>query len=367
MRKSILIVDDEELNRELLKQMFEQDYDIILAENGQEAILKLGQHMDEVVVVLLDLLMPVVDGYHVLQFWQERNIFQKIPVVLITAADDQQLEFSCISMGAFEVINKPFVAKTVRKKVDTLISVYHNMDNLEERIKDQSDQLFKQQERLESFQEKLLETISNIVEFRNLETGLHVKRVKEFTRIMAETYQKMYPEDGLTKAKIENIVAAAAMHDIGKIAISDNILLKRGPLDAEERRIMQTHTTQGCEILNMLIDVQEEEKLNACYEICRHHHERYDGKGYPDGLVGEEIPISAQLVSIVDVYDALVSERVYKKAFPKEVAYDMITSGECGVFGPKLIACFKDARERITECDDSNRRGEYYAKEKYIS
>lgn len=354
MKKSVLIVDDEELNRELLKQIFENEYNIIEAEDGYEAIGLFEKHSDEVAVVLLDLIMPRVSGYQVLQYWQNRGILNKVPVVLITASEDQQMEFSCYSLGALAVINKPFVAKTVRKRVDSMIEMFNNVGILEEQIKNKNDQISKQQKRLESFQEKLLDTISNIVEFRNLETGLHVKRVKEFTRILAETYREKYPEQGLTKEQIDVIVAAAAMHDIGKIAISDDILLKQGKLTDEERQIMQEHTTKGCEILNMMMDVQEEDQFKACYEICRHHHERYDGNGYPDGLKGNEIPISAQLVSIVDVYDALVSVRVYKKAFSREDAFRMIVNGECGVFAPKLVQCFMAAKERIANCDDVN-------------
>lgn len=346
MRDTILIVDDEELNRELLRQIFEDDYNIIMAEDGKEAIAQFGKHKDRIAIILLDIVMPVLSGYQVLQVLHAKEVLDKIPVILITAQDDAQTEFACYSLGATAIINKPFVAQTVRKRVVSTIELYHNVEELEFTIEEQKHQL-------ETFNDSLLDAVSNIVEFRNLETGDHVKRVKGLTRILAGAYRKLYPEAGLTKEKIDTIVRASALHDLGKISIPDNILLKPGRLTDEEREVMMSHTTKGCEILNMLSDVQDQETFRASYEVVRYHHERYDGKGYPDGLQGEDIPLSAQLVSVADVYDALVSERVYKKAFEKEKAYNMIINGECGTFSPKLMKCLEFAKDAIETFADS--------------
>jgi putative two-component system response regulator len=347
MRDTILIVDDEELNRELLRQMFETDYKVLMAKDGKEAITQLGKHMNEIAIILLDIVMPVLNGYQVLQVLHAKGILDKIPVILITAQDDAQTEFACYSLGATAIINKPFVAQTVRKRVVSTIELYQNVHEMETTIKGQSETIDEQKQKLEAFNDSLLDAVSNLVEFRNLETGDHVKRVKGLTRILAVTYRKLYPEAGLTKHRIEVIVRVSALHDLGKIAIPDSILLKPGRLTDDERKVMMSHTTKGCEILNMLSDVQDQETFKASYEVCRHHHERHDGKGYPDGLKGDEIPLSAQLVSLADVYDALVSERVYKKAFSKDVAYNMIMDGECGTFSPKLIKCLEYAKEAI--------------------
>ncbi|MCM1288746.1 MAG: response regulator [Clostridium sp.] len=355
MRKSILIVDDDELNRELLSQIFEDEYKILMAEDGKQAILQLEEHMEDIAVVLLDLIMPVLNGYQVLKVLNSRKILDDIPVVLITADSDGQTELSCYSLGASAVITKPFVTQTVRKRVYNLIDLHRNADALAKKVEQQRERLHEQRRKMEIFNEKLVDVVSNIVEFRDLESGAHVKRVKGLTRIMAETYMKLYPESGLNDDKINVIVRASALHDIGKISIPDSILLKPGRLTDEEREIMMSHTTKGCEILKLIDVVQDDEQMQAAYDICRHHHERHDGKGYPDGLKGDEIPLSAQLVSIVDVYDALVCERVYKKAFDKETAYNMIQNGDCGIFSPKLLKCFAYAKKEMEEFSDSQK------------
>jgi putative two-component system response regulator len=347
MRDTILIVDDEELNRELLCQMFEGKYKLLTAADGREGIMLLGKHINEIAVILLDIVMPVVNGYQVLQVLHSRDIISRIPVVLITAQDDDQTELQCYQMGASALISKPFKAQTVIKRVDDIINMHQNVEVLQQQVKTQEDQLLEQQKKLEDFNERLLDVISNVVEFRDVESGEHIKRVKGLTRIMAKTYQAMYPEEHITDATIDIITKASAMHDIGKISIPDHILLKPGRLTDDEKQVMMSHTTKGCEILNMLASFQDEEQFKAAYDICRYHHERYDGSGYPDKLKGDQIPLSAQLVSVADVYDALVSDRVYKKAYDKDTAYEMIVTGKCGQFSPKMMACFEKARKAI--------------------
>ena len=355
MRRTILVVDDEELNRELLRQMFESDrYNVITAQDGREAMLKLNTYADDIVIVLLDLMMPVVDGHQVLKAMNEEGILDKIPAVMITADTDQRTELSCYELGASAVINKPFVAQIVRKRVINLIENSQNKGRLEDILRYQSAKLSEQQAKLNEYYDNLLESIINIVEFRDLESGEHIQRVKGMTRIIAEAYMKLFPESGLTKEQMNVIVRASVVHDVGKIAVPDNVLLKPGRLTDEEREIMNSHTTKGCEILDKT-NMVHDELFKASYEIVRHHHERHDGKGYPDKLKGDEIPLSARLVSIVDVYDALVSERVYKKPFDKPTAYQMIVDGKCGQFSPELLKCLEYARGQIEAFADGHK------------
>lgn len=348
MRNTILVVDDEELQIELLRQIFENDYNIVTAKDGKEAIFQLNKYYKEVVIMLLDLSMPVLNGYQVLQVLKSSPVFKDVPIAMVTASMETSLEISCYSMGAVAVIHKPFAAQNVRKQIDNIVEMYQNSLQLKMTLNEQT-------EKLNMFYENLTDTISNLVEFRDLESGTHIKRVKEFTRLMAEAYAELYPDEGLTNEDIITISRASAMHDIGKIAIPDSILLKPGALTDEERQVMMSHTTKGCDILGCLKGVQDTEHLKVCYDICRYHHERYDGNGYPDKLKGDAIPLSAQLVSIVDVYDALVSNRVYKRAYSKQVAYNMIMEGECGVFSPKILNSFKRARKKIEKFSDSCR------------
>lgn len=347
MKKKILVVDDDELSRALLTQMFESEYDVIAVEDGRKAIAAIGEHLRELVVILLDLVMPVLNGHQVLQVLNAEKITDRIPVILVTSQTDTQTELSAYALGAASVIFKPYVAEVVRRNVTNIIGLRQSAAVLEEIIETQNVQLDRQQRQLDTYNDNLLEAISNIVEFRDLESGQHIKRVKGLTRIIGQTYMQMYPTAGLTKHRINVIARASVTHDLGKISIPDGILLKPGRLTDEERKIMQTHTTKGCEILNLLTDVQDKELLAASYEICRHHHERDDGSGYPDGLSGDEIPLSAQIVSIADVYDALVSERCYKSPFDKDTAYRMIMEGECGAFSPKLLKCMEYSRNAI--------------------
>lgn len=353
MRNMILIVDDEELNREILRAIFEPTHEIVTACDGREAIEQLRAHHDELAAVLLDIVMPNVTGYQVLQTLHARNDTQVFPIILITANTDSDVALRCYSIGAAEIISKPFVAAVVRQRVMNMIEMYATREQLKNQL-DLSEQKLSERERqLEEFNDNFVDTISNMVEFRDMESGQHVKRVKGLTQILAETYAEFYPESGLTPQRIRQIVKAAALHDIGKIAIPDTILLKPGRLTPEERKIMEEHTTRGCEILAMLENVQDKEHYAEAYEIVRHHHERYDGGGYPDKLKGDEIPISAALVSLADVYDALTSERIYKKAYSKEKSYNMIMEGACGAFGPKLIRCFEHSREAMELFIDS--------------
>jgi putative two-component system response regulator len=350
----MLIVDDIEINREILGEILEDDYEVICAENGQKAIEAVDKYKTDLAVILLDIVMPVLDGYEVLEYLAGNGYLEKVPVLIITGENSIKIEKRCFEMGASDFIRKPFDHALVHKRVSNVAQLYSYRNRLEEKVlqqtgtlKRQYEMLQKQAEELRRKNENIIDILGTVVECRDMESGEHIQRVKEYTRILANEMMKTYPEYGLNKRKIEVIVSASALHDVGKIAIPDNILLKPGKLTKEEFEYMKSHTTRGCEILNNIKGAWDEEYGECSYEICRHHHERYNGKGYPDGLSGEHIPISAQLVSIADVYDALVNERVYKDAIAPDKAYQMILRGECGVFSPKLLEAFRRVRKEF--------------------
>lgn len=345
-KSTILIVDDVDINREILCEVF-REYNTIQAANGREAIDIIEANPDGISVVLLDVVMPVMDGVAVLEEMKKRGWLDSIPVLLITGEATTQVERKAYRLGVSDIIKKPFDAFIAKQRTKNVIELYYNKRHLEEMVDLQTKVLRKQAEELLSVNDRIVDVMSNVVEFRNLESGDHVKRVKTFTNILAKYVAQEYPEYNLDKNAINMITSAAALHDVGKIVIPDAILLKPGRLTPEEFEVMKTHTTRGCEVIDMLADIQQGEYGKVSYEICRHHHERYDGRGYPDGLKGEEIPISAQIVSVADVYDALVNERCYKAAFTTEEAYRMISGGECGTFSPKLMHCFELAREEF--------------------
>ena len=356
MRSKVLIVDDLELNREMLAAILEKDYPILEAEGGKKAISMIQEHQDEIAVVLLDLVMPEMDGFAVLEVMKNHSWLKTIPVLVITAESKAEVESKCFEMGVSDFIRKPFDNAIVRNRVRNIVDLFSYKNHLEEKVEKQTETLKKQYkllvmqaEKLKESNTRIIDILGTVVECRNLESGEHVKRVKGFTRILAEQMMADYPEYGLTKEKIDVIVSASSLHDIGKIAIPDSILLKPARLTKDEYEYMKSHTTRGCDVLNNVENVWDEAYSKASYDICRHHHERYDGKGYPDGLAGDAIPISAQLVGLADAYDALVSERVYKSAYSEDEAFRMIVSGECGVFSPKLLECFRKVKKQFEE------------------
>src|SRR5574344_1338666 len=358
MKNKILIVDDVAINREILTLILEDLYEIVEAEDGEQAIDILKESNKEIAAILLDLMMPKVDGYGVIQYLEESKLLERIPVIIISGESGVEAERNCLKMGASDFIRKPFDNIIVRKRVQNNVELFMHKNRLEEKVAEQTEELLNQAEQLKKYNEKIIEILGTVIEYRNLESGEHIKRVKGFTKILAEQMAKDYPEYDLTPEKIEIIVAASALHDVGKIAIKDAVLLKPGKLDKDEFEYMKSHTTRGCDIINQMNDAWDETYAKASYEICRYHHERYDGKGYPDGLSGEDIPISAQLVSVADVYDALVSERVYKSAYTKDKAYHMILMGECGVFSPKLMECLKKTKTKMEKLADKNQKME---------
>lgn len=356
MRNKVLIIDDAEVNREMLAGILEQEYPVLMAENGQRGIEMLEKHLREICVVLLDLIMPVMDGYAVMKTMEEKGYLKRLPVLVISGEQAVDVERRCFDCGVSDFIRKPFDNVLVMKRVKNVVDLFAYRNCLEEQVESQTktlkrqyDMICRQAEELIKRNEKITDILAEIVESRNLESGEHVKRVKAYTQILAREVMKNYPEYHLTEDEIRIIESASAVHDIGKIAIPDNILLKPGKLTDEEFECMKSHTVKGCEVLDHIKEVWDDNYKTYANAICRHHHERFDGRGYPDKLVGDEIPIAAQIVSVADVYDALISERCYKEAFTKEQAFNMIINGECGKFSPKLMECLKNVRKEMED------------------
>ena len=359
-QKKLFIIDDTEVNRAILVEMFKDEYEIVEADDGDTGLKAIAATGDvkKIAAVLLDIIMPRVDGFAVLDQLVKKELHEKFPVIMITAETSTDIERDAYQRGAQDVIHKPFDPVIVRKKVDRAIELNEHKNDLENKVAQQTQAIHKQFQALMASQEKLnkanaelqnnnnriIEVLCTIVEFRNMESGQHLSRIKGFVNILAVTLMHSYPKYELNDHKIDVITNASAMHDIGKITIPDSILMKPGRLTEDEFEVMKSHTTRGCEIVKMLKNLQDEEYLKISYDIARHHHEKYDGNGYPDHLRGDQISIAAQLTSLADVYDALCSDRVYKSAFTPDKAYEMIIGGECGVFNPDLITAFELAR-----------------------
>ena len=320
------------------------EYEILEAGNGYEATAQLEAN-DNIVLILLDVVMPGINGFGVLEYMQEHGLIEKIPVILITGETIIDSDDQAYSFGVADVMHKPFYPHIVRRRGKNIIELYLNKRNMEKRLKEQEEEIRAKEKKIRDGNEFMIDALSSVIEFRNLETGEHIRQIKSFTRIMLKHLMKQFPEYGLTPVKADEIVRASVLHDIGKIGIPDAILLKPGRLTPEEFEIMKSHTTIGCELLEKFHRNRGDDFYHYCYDICRYHHERWDGNGYPDHLKGDEIPISAQVVSIVDVYDALISSRVYKDPYANNVAYDMIINGECGQFSPDILKCFTLAKD----------------------
>ncbi len=350
-KKTLLIADDAELNRILLRQIFEDDFNILEAEDGDQTIQILKEQSDKISLLFLDLVMPGKTGLEVLDFMDFQGYMETIPVIMITGEATAQTDEKAYEYGASDIIYKPFNARVIRRRTLNILELFENRFNLEKKLKKRTKELMESKEKLEKSNEFLVNALSSVVEFRSLESGEHIKRVKFFTRIFLTYLKKFYPEYDLSKEQIDLIVNASALHDIGKIAIPDSILLKPAKLTKDEFDEMKKHTIYGCEILERFKQ-EDSEFYRYCYDICRYHHERYDGNGYPDRKKGEEIPIWAQVVSIADVFDALISMRVYKTPYATDTAFQMILDGECGVFSPKIIDCFQMAKSVLFETSE---------------
>ncbi|MCH5142381.1 MAG: diguanylate cyclase [Clostridiales bacterium] len=339
-RRSILIVDDSELNRALLSDMLESDYDIIEAENGKEAIRILHERELEISLMLLDIVMPEMNGFEVLEVMNQKDWIKSIPVIMISAETSSTSIDRAYDLGAVDYISRPFDERTVKHRVNSNFMLSLRQAEMTELL---SSQIY-QKEKDNSL---MIEILSHIVEFRNGESGLHVINVNTITKMLLEALVKKTDKYPLTNQDIRTIVTASALHDIGKISVPSEILNKPGRFTPEEFAIMKQHTVEGSNMLDALPFHKDDPLVKISYEICRWHHERYDGRGYPDGLVGENIPISAQVVAMADVYDALTAERCYKPKIEPDKAVQMIMNGECGQFNPILTECLLEILPRL--------------------
>lgn len=350
-RDTVLIFEDNAIDRAILTELFRTDYKILEAENGKSGLALLNSHYQSIAIVLLDYLMPVMDGFAVLEQLKDKNILNKIPFIMITGEDSSEVEKKGYEYGIVSYVKKPYQPEVVKQVVSNAIGWFQYKMELEvvvrkqnESIRKQNGILIQQAKKLKHLNEILIDSLSNIVEFRNLESKQHIKRIREFTLCLGKSMMKLYPECGLTPEQLDQIGWASSLHDIGKIAIPDNIILKPGKLTDDEFELIESHTTKGAEIILHSVRLNDKAIFDYAYDIARHHHEKYDGKGYPDGLKGDEISIAAQLVSLADVYDALVSKRVYKAAYEPDKAYQMIMGGHSGAFSPQLLKAFEEVR-----------------------
>lgn len=338
-KQKILIVDDSEMNRAILTGILDDGYDFLEAENGLQALDVLRAHRD-ISLVLLDIVMPELDGFGVLSVMGEQHWIDQTPVIMISAESDSMLVERAYQLGATDYISRPFDKSVVRRRVINTLMLYSKQKHLMRMI---TEQVY----RREKSNRLMTGILSHIVEFRNAESGPHVQHIQTVSELLLRQLARKTDRYTLTEDDIALISTASALHDIGKISIPDSILNKPGKLTAEEFEVVKTHAAVGASILQNLPMTQDEPLIQVAYQICRWHHERYDGHGYPDGLVGDQIPITAQVVSLADVYDALTGERCYKKAYPHETAVRMIQNGECGVFNPLLIECLLDIQDQL--------------------
>ena len=340
-KENILIVDDIETNRIILENILQDKYEILQSGSGIDAIAMMLSGEASPSIVLLDIMMPDMDGYQVLELMKTTPELAKIPVLFITAADSETNESKGLSLGAVDYISKPFNPEVVKVRVDNHLKLRNYSESLEEMVKEKTAELVRTKD-------KILETMANIIEYRDLESGHHVKRTSELSKAMIDyLYIQGYDRRMINDVDHDTIIKAVPLHDIGKISIPDSILLKPGPLTREEFEIIKTHAAIGSEIVKTMLDEDDMQYLKYCYDICRYHHERWDGKGYPDGLSGEDIPLSARILAIVDVYDALVSSRTYKPPFSHDKAMNIIKDGAGTQFDPVIIEALLEMHEQF--------------------
>ena len=353
-KQKILIADDSEMNRELLAAILEEEYDIIQVNDGVQAVDCLQRQAEEISLLLLDIVMPHMDGFEVLSYMNKEHWIDSIPVVIISSENSPIYIKRGYDLGATDFIEKPFDANMVLRRSANAILLGAKQRRMTSIV---SNQIYER----EKSSKLMINILSHIVEFRNGESGLHVLHIQTITEmLLRQLVQKENNRYALSKEQIRMITTASALHDIGKISIPDEILNKPGRLTAEEFAVIKGHSMAGANMLSELpLDQKEEPLVKTAYEICRWHHERYDGGGYPDGLKGEEIPVSAQVVALADVYDALTSERCYKDAYSHEKAIEMILAGQCGAFNPLMLECLLDISSSL------KKKMGYKSKERY--
>ncbi len=343
-KKCILIVDDEFINREVMKNVFEACYTFEEAYDGEGGLAAALKYQDKLCAILLDVNMPKMNGLELLREFNRIGLTEKIPVFLVTAHEEFDIAREAYELGVMDVINKPIIPFVILRRVQSVVELFRAREALAAEVKSQEVKLQESSDRIDALHRATIESLASAIEFRDVESGAHTNRIYGITKHLLS---KTAMGDGFSDEDIENMAIGSIMHDIGKIAISDIILNKPAKLTREEYEVMKLHTVKGGELMRQISKAQSHDSYVYACDIALHHHERWDGGGYPDGLRGDEITVWSQVVSIADVYDALVSPRVYKKAFDPDVAVNMIKNGECGVFNPKLLECFLEVEPEI--------------------
>lgn len=349
---SMLIIDDDEMNCDVLANIFEKDHDILTAGNGSEGLATLGRNRDKICAILLDVMMPVMDGMEMLGHLSAAEITENIPVFLITGETDNNVIKRAYDLGVMDVIPKPITPHIVLRRVHSVMELFAARNHFAEVVAQQTEELRAQNKRLAEVSMGMIEALATATEFRSGESGEHVLRIHDITELFLKEspLRKLYDNE-----QIQQISLASILHDVGKISIPDGILNKPGRFTDEEFDIMKLHTVNGEKMLMQITKIRDQPFYQHAKEIARSHHERWDGRGYPDGLKGNAIPLAAQIVSIADVYDALVSPRCYKAAFEHEMAVNMIIEGKCGTFNPELLGYFRDIEPVIMNLYQSRR------------
>ena len=360
LKEKILIADDSEMNQMLLEEILSDKYEYVMAKDGTEAVDILEKN-DDIDLVMLDINMPKMDGFGVLEIMNLRHWISEVPVIIISSESDVDFIRRGYDLGASDYISRPFDLTVVRRRVENTLMLYARQKRLVRLVE---EQVYER----EKTNNTMINILSHVIEYRNNESGQHILHVRTMTDILLRRLIEITDKYPLTETDISMIASVSALHDIGKISVPKAILNKPGKLDPEEWEIMKSHAAIGDSMLCDIGMQQSETLMNLAHEICRWHHERWDGRGYPDGLKGDEIPISAQVVAMADVYDALTSERCYKKSFDHATAIKMITNGECGAFNPLLIQCLLDVQDQLFENMHTDpRRFDYRQEAKRLS
>ena len=341
-KSRILIVDDSGMNRMMLSELLEDRYDILEASNGVEALALIRQNLSSLDLVLLDIVMPELDGFGVLALMKKCHWLEFIPVIMISSEGDSSYIEKAFNLGASDYIQRPYKGFLIHRRIMNTLGLFQRQRRLVGLVE---EQVYEN----EKNSRMMINILGHIVEFRNGESGMHIHHIQVITKLLLHHLVEMTDAYPLSESDIAMYSTASALHDIGKISIDGDILNKPGRLTPEEFEIIKTHALIGAEMLEQLPFYSDNPLIHAAYEICRWHHERYDGRGYPDGLKGEEIPISAQVTALADVYDALTSVRCYKAAIPHEKAMEMILDGQCGAFNPLLLQCLKDVQYQVAD------------------
>lgn len=345
-KRNIIIADSNEERAGQLQELLSGAYNVIMVTDGEQLLKKVADYFKKLSAIILDADIPKIQAGKVMDALKAKKITKYVPVIVM-ADRTSEITRMFYDKGAAAFLRPPYNSRSAKAKVDNLVQTYAERKWLEKKVIQQNRELTYQADMLRRLNNNILDMMGTIIEFRGIEENNHIRRVKEYTQILGEAVANFFKEYDLDAEQVSYIASASSMHDIGKLLIPDSIVLKAGKLTPDEFDIIKSHTTKGCEMLEVVSRYQEEIYYRYSYEICRYHHERYDGSGYPEGLSGEKIPISAQIVSVAEAFDALMCDTVYRKAYDFDKACEMIMEGECGLFSPKLIQCFKVSMDKL--------------------